>query len=109
MGILGKVAFWKRKDELGLGDNSMPQLPPDIGGIPSDELMPQFPQQQTFTQQQPMESFGKQQNFRQDRDMELIAARLDAINSKLQSIEQRIAGLERVAYGEQTAPRYRRW
>ncbi len=124
MGIFDGLMFWKKKEDTALGDNlALPEsLPADIGAMPADELAG-FPQQPRQFQQQPgfqeqprMGSFQQKQSFTQNRDMELIAARLDAINAKLQSIEQRIAGLEKVAYGEQTEQpsyprysRYRRW
>jgi len=113
MNVLGKLMFWK-KDELGLGDElampkgSMPME--DIGldspGIPKTPQMqapePRLdtfegarPVQQPFMQQSQQPSYGGS-----NRDLELVSAKLDALKASLDNINQRLAGLERVAYGE---------
>jgi len=107
MGILGKLMFWKR-DELGLGSElAMPK-----GNFPADELgmespglpriqpmqaaEPSFQEQpRPYMQQQPQYYYGP------NRDLELVSAKLDALKATLDNISQRLANLERVAYGEE--------
>lgn len=111
MGVLGSIMFWKRKDELGLGDElALPK------GLPGDDLsseqqgFPKMPQmqepriesfenarmlQQPYPQQQ-----AQQPYYGYNKDLELIAAKLDSLRATLDNINQRIANLERVAYGE---------
>ena len=110
MGILGKLMFWK-KDELGLND----ELALQKGTLPMDELglgSPGLPRQQVqvpepsfqeprpYVQQQPYLQ-QQPQYYSQNRDLELVSAKLDAMRATLESINQRLAGLERVAYGEE--------
>lgn len=58
----------------------------------SFEPEPSFhPSQMQMQQQQPMQSYPI------NKDIELISAKLDAIKSNLDSINQRLANLERIA------------
>lgn len=101
MGILDKVAFWKKND-IGL-----PPVNQSMGfndDFNQQQYQPQ-PYQQQFMPQQNfappmMESMQNQQGFRNDRDTELISAKLDAIKAMLENLNQRIANLERIAGGE---------
>lgn len=44
-----------------------------------------------------------------DKDLEVISSKLDAIRANLDSINQRLANLERVAYGEKDRQERIRW
>jgi len=130
VGLLGKLKFWKRdkdfaatdpfsagKDPFGGGKDpfgglgTMPgSSPPGDFGAPAmnDSFPPSgFPQQPSFNQGSfaPGPSFSPQPVFAPSResgtDMQVISAKLDAIRATLDSINQRVANLERVAYGEQ--------
>jgi hypothetical protein len=136
MGVLDKLAFWKKKEDLGLGNDFGADLGaaptgPDLGmpqqpgmardlGLPSRDLgMPedtgfgaaqpraqppaqppgQFsPMQQPFgapmQPQQPTQADYKSDKF------EVVSAKLDSIRYTLESINQRLANLERIAHGE---------
>ena len=109
MSILGKLQFWKR-DELALGDElAMPK-----GNLPADELgmespgLPKTPQMappepaypaepRPYMQQQQQPQY----NYGQNRDLELVAAKLDALKATLENINQRLANIERLAYGDE--------
>lgn len=129
MGMLDKLKFWK-KDEfssLGLGDddfgmkdtgednmfgeeprpsmqgdlnrmNERPaQMPPMEPEEPKFE-MPKYEEvQRPVRQEMPM--------YAQNKDMEIISAKLDYIRASLESINTRLANLERIARGEYE----RRW
>ncbi len=152
MGVLDKIAFWKKKDnfdlgkdfgaDLGLGPD--PGLGPNPGlgqdpglgpGMPTaqDPAMPRgmqpgmdpnmnlgMPEDTGFGnlgQQPPTQPPGKPVPMQQpfgapiqppqptERDFknekfEVVSAKLDSIRYTLDSINQRLANLERVAYGE---------
>lgn len=131
MGLLGKLAFWKKRDdladlgkdlgmgkELGLDLSSGPS--PDLGmgmEIPGQQPYQKYPsfQQQNFPQQQ---SFPPQQNFQPSyqndnyiasKNLEVISSKLDALRVSLDSINQRLAAIEAMARGEQEEPRRRRY
>ncbi|MBN2454515.1 hypothetical protein JXB11_03135 [Candidatus Woesearchaeota archaeon] len=126
MGMFGKLMFWKKSDDLGLkgddlglgdlgkmpGDDPLQQNADQYGlpqqqGMPHDFSQPQqpFPQQ---SMQQPyfqsstpsMDSMQSQRSYRANSDMELVSAKLDAIRAALDSINQRLANLERIAEGD---------
>jgi len=110
MSIFGKLKFWKSV-ELGLGDElAMPKgnLPTDELGLESPSLQktPQMQQMQTpETFQEPVRPYIQQpqqpQYYGPNKDLELVAAKLDALKATLDNINQRLASLERVAYGEE--------
>ena len=111
MSILDKVMFWKR-DELGLKEDlALPK-----GNLPTDELglessvprTPQMPQPEprieSFEGARPYAPAApppQPQFMGPNRDMELVSAKLDALKASLDSINQRLANLERVAYGDE--------
>jgi hypothetical protein len=123
MGILDKLMFWKKSDDLGLDENlGMGEL----GKMPGEEPLPPQPQQpgqqnyyasqpsfqqpafqQPAFQQPQMESFQAQQAFA-SRDLEVVSAKLDALKATLESINQRLANIERIAEGEEEVRR-RSW
>ncbi len=115
MSIFGKLKFWKRDDDLSLGNElAMPK-----SAFPQDELglqSPGLPQAPQMPLSEPrMESFQEpqrssyshpyaqqqQQYYGSNRDLDLVVAKLDALRATLENINQRLANLERVAYGEE--------
>ncbi len=138
MGILGKFAFWKKKDDFGdlgkdldLGkDFGMDQGPsPDLGmGL---EPLPQQPYQkypsmqpqpgfsaQSFPAQQPYQnsypsspSFAGSSNdsYIASKNLEIISSKLDALKASMDSLNQRVANIEAIARGEQEDSRKRRY
>jgi hypothetical protein len=147
LGVLGKLAFWKKDDEDASFDSqfgSQFQQP-----FPSQQAFPS--QQQIFPENQPgfQDQFGKNQaspfssdifNPRQDfpraenspfasrqmnepssltpqmphssslqKDMEIISAKLDALRSTLESMNQRIVNIERIANQETDQKVKYRW
>jgi len=146
MGVLDKIAFWKKKDDFNLGKDlgadlglgPDPGMPPGMGpgpdlgmppsprgmqpntgldqnmnlGMPDDtgfgsmgqHQPPSQPPGQPAPMQQP---FGAPiqppqptaSDFKSEK-FEVVSAKLDSIRYTLDSINQRLANLERVAYGE---------
>lgn len=128
MGLLGKLAFWKKNDDfdfnkefgadLGLGkdpgmpgfdnnsglnfqnnqgfDNlqSSPQLEPSYSQPPGRPAPMRQPFAAPMAPSQPVERDYSNDKF------EVVSAKLDSIRYTLESINQRIANLERAAYGE---------
>ena len=128
MGFFSKIAFWKKKDDLGdLGkDFGLDKdLGLDIGQGPSPDLgmgIEPAPMQQPYQkypsfQQQP--SFQPQTVFQQpsytsdnyiaSKNLEVISSKLDALRASLESINQRLANIEAIARGEQEDIRKRRY
>ena len=115
MSVLGKLKFWHKGDDLGLGDDlAIPKgnLPTDDLGLQSPGLPPRQSGQPEMQQPEPrIESFEgarqyapqpqPQSSYGSNRDLELVSAKLDAIKASLDSINQRLANLERAAYGEE--------
>ncbi|MFH1398901.1 MAG: hypothetical protein ABIG95_02210 [Candidatus Woesearchaeota archaeon] len=101
---LKKLMFWK-KDDLGL------DLDTPIGAPTSNDPMlkindPNQGSQQVFGAQ-PEYGFPKTEagrgdsSFGMSRDFELLSSKLDAIKAMTESINQRLANIERIAYAEQ--------
>jgi len=68
-----------------------------------------FAPQPAFSQaSQPYYQQQSSPQYTVSKEIEIISIKLDAIRSSLESINQRIAGLERVAYGESEQPK-RKW
>jgi hypothetical protein len=122
MGIFDKLMFWKKQDDLDLGNiNSQAGMPADMGQIPSDPFSTEMgiPQQQfgqyrqqmaqpQYSPQQPfsrMDYAGQQQPSYGNKDLEVVSAKLDALKAYMDSINQRLANLERIAEGQSG----RRW
>lgn len=128
MAFFSKLAFWKRKDDLGdLGkdfgldkDLGMDLGPsPDLGmGMEATQQpyqkYPSIQSQQSFQSQpafQSQQSFQPQPAFQQpsysnedfinSKNLEVISSKLDAVRASLESINQRLANLEAIARGEQ--------
>ncbi len=110
MGILGKLKFWKRGDDLALGSElAMPRadFPADDIGLQSPGLpkMPQMPlsgqRMESFSEPRPYAPQQQYYGYGPNRDLELVSAKLDALRATLENINQRLANIERVAYGEE--------
>ncbi|MFH1181425.1 MAG: hypothetical protein V1702_00540 [Candidatus Woesearchaeota archaeon] len=126
MGIFDKLTFWKKKDDLALsnmgglpgGMADISQMPgddsfgADIGGMPG-QPMGQYPPQQYSRQTYPQQQFQQpsfsgypsQQQYG-NRELEVVSAKLDALKAYMDSINQRLANLERLAEQQQSG---RRW
>ncbi len=129
MGFFGKLLPWKRKDELGLNDNmglggfgaenqglnlGMPGMPladpmqQQMQGMPSYPGQ-QYPAAQPFAfrqQSQPqMEAFQANQAYERSyaagKEIEIVSAKLDAIKAALETLNQRLASIERYIQAEQ--------
>ncbi len=142
MGIFSKLAFWKKKDDLGLGKDFGADLglgpmdtypeagmgqeqgfPPQYGaqrnmgldqnmnlGMPEDigfgsmgqsQMQPpgrSSPMRQPFGA--PIQPPQPTERDYQNDKFEVVSAKLDSIRYTLESINQRLANLERVAYSE---------
>ena len=139
MGFLGKLMFWKKKDEfedIGLGEKgNIPNvdlgLGPDLGAgadlgqglsmVPPG-TQPSIPSMQQPTQQplQPTQqppSLGpnynqpqmQSQDYATSKNLEVISSKLDALRAALDSINQRLANLETIARGEEHQSYRKRW
>ncbi len=109
MGFLDKLPFGKKKEEF-----SMPAQDPfaQSYGSPQDPLLvqpsqsygsaPNYPpsfQQPSYPQQQspmyPQQGMDQFSSSNQNRDIELLRAKLDAVQATLDSLSQRFANIER--------------
>ncbi len=130
MGVMDRLKFWKKDDSFGaplnkdafadLGKDSL-QENFEIGGDADQGPFGRQPEQHPLddpvsasqilrrgtVQEQPQMSGGY--GSRQDlisKDIEVVSAKLDALRSTLDSMNQRIANIERIAEKEQSRPRY---
>jgi len=124
MAFFDKLKFWKHKEDLDIGKDlgkSFGKEPdiniPDFGkspmDIPSEDFgkpisttqhgrLP-FPEQEV--RHTPVVPQPQWQGYKEDSEMQVISAKLDALKASLDSINQRLMNLERIAEGEQP----RRW
>ncbi|MBI2101112.1 hypothetical protein HYT53_00705 [Candidatus Woesearchaeota archaeon] len=124
MSFLGKLAFWKRKDdieEIGKDLGLDKELGLDIGAGPSPDLgmnieqqpFQKYPslQQQGFQPSQPafQQPSVSNDNFIASKNLEVISSKLDALRASIESINQRLANIEAIARGEQEDTRRRRY
>lgn len=101
-----------QQNNMGLGQNMNLGMQDDIGFGNSgrNNRSMQQPPGQPVPMQQPFGGIQQQQMNDSSRDkFEVISAKLDSVRYTLESINQRIANLERVAYGEQDQQPKRRW
>ena len=132
MGIFRKLAFWKKKDDLGLdkdlgkdfgldkdfgmdmGQGPSPDLGMDLGQQPMQKypsfqqssFQPSFPQQPSF-QPQPAFQPASNDSYIASKNLEVISSKLDALRASVESINQRLANIEAIARGEQDNQRRR--
>jgi hypothetical protein len=118
MGIFDKFAFWKKKEddfdidslaskEMGLPHDELglDQQPPGLDEkSPFDEPIPKeaspYRQQQQY--QQPAAPANKYQAPNDElKDIELLSSKLDTIKALLNSLDQRLANVERSMVTEQ--------
>lgn len=132
MGILDKVMFWRKKDDLsdlGLDSkqpfgNDNPAFGSDFGlgsglgqqGMGQSQGFSQPSQNMGFPQpsfQQPSyPSYSPRYEPQQDmasKNLEIISSKLDALRASIESLNQRLANLEAIARGEEEHTRRRRY
>jgi hypothetical protein len=136
MGVLSKLAFWKKKDDfsdigkdLGLdkdmGFDGGAGPSPDLGmGLEPMNQQTQHPfqqypsmqqsqsgfQQPSFTPPQPMQqALSSGDSYINSKNLEVISSKLDALRATLDSINQRLSNIESIARGEQEDFRKRRY
>lgn len=133
MGFLDKLMFWKKKDEfenIGLGEKGTPTgldlgLGPDLGagtdlgqGLSMQPPGSQPSMQQPSLQQPPqqpsfsapnMQPQAQNQDYTTNKNLEVISSKLDALRASLDSINQRLANLERIAGGEEQQRYRKKW
>ena len=127
MGFFSKIAFWKKKDELGdlskdlgidkdLGLDMGAGPSPDLGmGIePASQSQQPWQKYPSFQQQQSFQPVIAQPSYQNDsyiasKNLEVISSKLDALRASLESINQRLANIEAIARGEQEDTRRRRY
>lgn len=131
MGILGKIMFWRKKDDfsdLGL-DEKRPFGDENLAfgnnfGMGAGLGQPVMGQSQGFSQQ-PSPSLGFSQpaypqpsypsyqpRYESQQDMasknlEIISSKLDAVRASIESLNQRLANLEAIARGDEDRHRRR--
>lgn len=133
MGFFGKLAFWKKRDELddlgkdldidkdfgkglGMDQPGISGPNPDLGmgidnGSQSLQKYPSFQQNSSFQ----MPAYQAPQPFQQSsndsyiatKNLEVISSKLDALKAAIDSINQRVANIEAIAKGEQESQRRR--
>ncbi|MBI2659557.1 hypothetical protein HYX07_00155 [Candidatus Woesearchaeota archaeon] len=132
MAFFDKLAFWKKKDDLGdfgkdLGLDKDLGLGMDTGPSPDLGMGLEQPQQQPFQkypsfqqnnfpqpsfQQQPAFQASQQpssESYINSKNLEVISSKLDALRATMESINQRLANIEAIARGEQEDNRRKRY
>jgi hypothetical protein len=132
MAFFDKLAFWKKKDDLGdlgkdLGLDKDLGLGMDAGPSPDLGMGLETPQQQPFQkypsfqqnnlsqpgfQPQPAFQASQQPSYQSDsyinsKNLEVISSKLDALRATMESINQRLANIEAIARGEEDQRRRR--
>jgi hypothetical protein len=125
MGFLGKLAFWKKEDDFNFDDIASKDMGSDMFkgdnlGLKEQPLtqekdpfaMPTETEQPSFTPpeestsgiqqlreqtQQTMQTQQKATTGISARDVDLLSSKLDTIKALLNSMDQRIANLERTS------------
>ncbi len=125
MGVLDTLKFWDSGEDLEV-DSELPPLEDEtgldqeesFGERPAGEREPAnqdygmedydpFEDEATRPQQPQISKVQQGQNVQQgstgdvQKDLELISSKLDAIKSELDSMDQRIRKIEKIAEGEQ--------
>lgn len=113
----GKAPDFGKGEDIKLPEfgKSALDVPPEEFGKPIETTQygkPPFPEHEMtgLRESAPNVPRGMQQQpwqgFRESSEMQVISAKLDALKASLDSINQRLANLERIAQGEQPQ---RRW
>ena len=124
MGFLGKLAFWKREDDFNFDDIASKDMGHDMFkednlglkeqplvqekdpfAMPTETEQPSFsaPAESTSGIQQLQEQNQQMRNQQRAttgisaRDVDLLSSKLDTIKALLNSMDQRIANLERAS------------
>ncbi len=107
MGIFGKLMFWKKNDEIGMDRMGINPgetgLPPEPQQQSWSQPMSPFPQQQPayFQQQTPqIDAFQSSGSYAAGKQLELVSAKLDALKAAIDSLNQRMANMERMMQGD---------
>lgn len=93
MGLFNKLMFWKKKEPEIEDIPEEPEereVPPawGYGREPRESMQaPLMQQPQTTVMQQSLEN----------KDLQIISSKIDALNAKLDAIDQRLINLERLA------------
>ena len=123
MGIFSKLAFWKNEDDFNFDDIASKDMGADLFKgddlglkeqpltqekdpftMPTEEQAPSFsaPEEQTSGIQQLREQNQQTKQYQQNstagisaRDVDLLSSKLDTIKALLNSMDQRMANLER--------------
>ena len=134
MGFFGKLAFWKKRDDLddlgkdlgldkdfgmdkgmGMDMNSVSPPPgPDLGMGMDQQPMQKYPsfqsnqsfQAPTYTPPQPFQQ-STNDTYIANKNLEVISSKLDALKAAIDSMNQRVANIETIAKGEQENQRRR--
>lgn len=133
MGMLGKLAFWKKEEDSPANDTfkfDTPEGPDHSDSMHNpflderhdtpEEPSPLFDQKKPF-QVQSMQSTAPLQTSAYDmnltnKNIEIVSAKLDALKSELEIMSQRLKNIEAIAVKEQqpqqsqaSMPQYRRY
>ena len=134
MGFLGKLAFWKKKDDFGdlgkdmdfgkdlgmdLGQGPSPDLgmglEPLPSGQPPTQKYPSFQQasfQPSYSQpsfQPAAPTYPSNDSYIASKNLEVISSKLDALKASIDYLSQRVANIEAIARGEQEEQRRKRY
>ncbi len=128
MSFFSKLMFWKKSDELGLDNLGLDQgagasaypgqgnaYPGqgNYGSYPQEPVQPQqswsqpvqpggigSPYQQQFQPQAPQMDPFQSSGYAAGKQLEVVSAKLDALKAAIDSLNQRMANVERMMQGE---------
>ena len=109
MGLFDKI-FGKKDANLGLNDldkslglgTAPPGADSNLGlGLSQPGGMSPYPNPSPFDPGSMPSAMQDQQAYTLSKEMEIISIKLDAIKVAIESMSQRLANLERMAYGNQ--------
>ena len=118
MGLFDMFKKEKPLDEIAplpdLSQSSLPPLPDSLGGHMDPPAFSAPEPSQPFSQSydHPIASFSPTKSDTHpsyDKDFQIILARLDAIRSELDSINQRVIHIEKIAEGSENKPPMKRY
>lgn len=101
MGILDKLMFWKKKEELGELEpvEKAPKFGEEMFGGETAFREPQYRPPEEFETKPSAPPAGPMPEYADmaSKNFEIVSAKLDAIRASLESISQRIANIEKSA------------